>query len=178
VHDVQQAAVFVKDMLDISDKNVFVTGGSHGGFLTLHLIGQYPSFYAASATRNPVCSLLANMEGSDITDWAFCEGGFPYNYDSAMNSEVVSKMFDASPIRYAPDVTTPLLLLLGEVDKRVPPFQSHSYYRVLKSRGVNVKILNYPDNNHPISKVDAEADSAMNTVLWFYEHSSLCNERS
>ena len=178
VHDVQQAAVFVKDMLNVSDNNVFVTGGSHGGFLTLHLIGQYPSFYAASATRNPVCSLLANLEGSDITDWAFCEGGFPYYYDSTMNSEVVSKLYDASPIRYAPDVRTPLLLLLGEIDKRVPPFQSHNYYRILKSRGVNVKILNYPDNNHPISKVDAEADSAMNTVLWFFEHSSRCNERN
>ena len=166
--DVQQAAVFVKDLLGVDD--VFVTGGSHGGFLSLHLIGQYPSFYAAAAMRNPVASLLATLEGSDITDWTFCENGFRYDYTSVMTKDVVDKLFDVSPIRYAPDVKTPVLFLLGEKDRRVPPCQSFHYSRVLKSRGVSVKILHYPDY-HPLTEVDVEADCAMNKVMWFYQHS-------
>lgn len=38
-------------------KNAVVYGGSHGGYLTTQLIGQFPDFYEAAATRNPVTHL-------------------------------------------------------------------------------------------------------------------------
>ena len=32
------------------------------------------------------------------------------------------------------------------------------------------RLLSYPDNNHPISKVEAESDSFINMARWFFEH--------
>ena len=49
--------------------NLFVQGGSHGGFLTLHLVGMFPAMFQRAIVRNPVVA-AGVMEGTtDIPDW-------------------------------------------------------------------------------------------------------------
>ncbi|CAG5127755.1 unnamed protein product, partial [Candidula unifasciata] len=58
VADVESAMVEVLTK-DVADGNrLLAFGGSHGGFLTTHLIGQYPDTFKAAATRNPVINLV------------------------------------------------------------------------------------------------------------------------
>ena len=53
---------------------VAVIGGSHGGFLTAHLLGQHPDRFKAGVLRNPVLDVALMSQISDIPDWAFIEG--------------------------------------------------------------------------------------------------------
>lgn len=57
----------------IDKDRVAVIGGSHGGFLTGHLVGQHPERFRCGVLRNPVMDLSLMVSVSDIPDWCFVE---------------------------------------------------------------------------------------------------------
>ena len=57
----------------VDKDRVGVMGGSHGGFLTGNLVGQYPSAFKCGVLRNPVMDLGLMIHVSDIPDWTYVE---------------------------------------------------------------------------------------------------------
>ncbi|XP_077371319.1 acylamino-acid-releasing enzyme isoform X2 [Festucalex cinctus] len=171
VKDVQSAvlaALHTHPTLDPS--RVAVIGGSHGGFLSCHLVAQYPDFYRACAARNPVINAATLLGTSDIVDWRYTCVGFQYSYNQTPTPEALAAMLEKSPIIHAAQIKAPVLLILGGRDRRVSPYQSLELYKVLKSRASPVRILWFAEDGHSLSRLDTQAQCFLNTALWLHQH--------
>ncbi|KAH9682367.1 Acylamino-acid-releasing enzyme [Citrus sinensis] len=123
VNDVLTAIDHVIDMGLANPSKVTVVGGSHGGFLTTHLIGQAPDKFVAAAARNPLCNLALMVGTTDIPDWCYVESYGSKGKDSFTESpsvEDLTRFHSKSPISHISKVKTPTIFLLGAQDLRVP----------------------------------------------------------
>lgn len=129
-------------------------------FMTV--IGQYPDFFSAAGIRNPVISVPDMASVSDIPDWCFNQFFPDTDFTTGasafhLSPDVYASLYAASPIAHVAKVRTPVLLLLGENDARVPMSQGKTYYHALKAAGkAPVEVLAFPGNGHSLDKVEAE----------------------
>ncbi|OAX35979.1 alpha/beta-hydrolase [Rhizopogon vinicolor AM-OR11-026] len=143
-----------------------VQGGSHGGFLAAHLIGQHPHLFNAAVMRNPVIS-VGELTASDIPDWLHSEFGLPFMPSTLLTPASFQTLFAASPIAHVDRVRAPVLLLLGEDDLRVVPTQGMRLYHALKGREGTVEMLVFPKESHPLEGVEAARVSWEAGRDWF-----------
>lgn len=73
VEDVVAATRAVIDKGFVDANRVGVCGGSHGGFLAGHLIGQHPDLFKVAAMRNPCTNIASMATATDIPDWCYVE---------------------------------------------------------------------------------------------------------
>ena len=118
-----------------------IHGYSYGGFMTSWTVGHTDRFKTAIVAA-PVTNLVSMYGQTDIAvqfgeqQW----GGTPHDNFEAYVAH--------SPITYAPNVNTPVLLLHGEADIRCPITQSEEYYTALKRLGKRVEFVRFPGGYH------------------------------
>ncbi|WCJ23909.1 Acylamino-acid-releasing enzyme [Euphorbia peplus] len=173
VTDVLTAIDHIIDKGLASPSSIAVLGGSHGGFLTTHLIGQAPERFSAAAARNPVCNLESMVGTTDIPDWCYFEtyGIEGKNkYTEAPSVEDLTIFHSKSPISHIAKVKTPTIFLIGAKDLRVPMSNGLQYARALKEKGVEVKTLIFPDDVHGIERPQSDFESFLNIGVWFKKY--------
>ncbi|MDA1258817.1 MAG: S9 family peptidase, partial [Chloroflexi bacterium] len=116
-------------------------GYSYGGFMTTWIIGHDSRFKAAVAGA-PVTN-LSSMYGTSDIGVSFGERQW-----NGRRMEETDKYLFRSPITYAESVETPVLLIHGEADVRVPMEQSEQYYVTLKRLGKTVSFVRFPNFSH------------------------------
>ena len=125
----------------VDEQRLGLHGYSYGGYMTSWIVGHSDRFRAA-VIGAPVTNLVSMYGQTDIAV-SFGErqwGGLPQdNFDHYV---------ERSPLSYADRVTTPVLLLHGEDDIRVPISQSEEFYVALKRRGKTVEFARFPGCSH------------------------------
>lgn len=149
---------------------LYLSGGSHGGFLAAHLAGRYPNMWQAVVMRNPVTHVAEQFATTDIRDWCLSEFGYKFDFScppAYLEPSVYAQLHDASPFRHYEAVQAPILLCIGSADQRVPPSQGISFYHALKAAGKTVKICWFDKADHALDTVESARGSWLASWKWF-----------
>jgi dipeptidyl aminopeptidase/acylaminoacyl peptidase len=136
-------------------RRVFASGGSYGGFMVAWMNGHVKAGRYAAYICHAGCFDWTAMVADDAYSWHAKELGAWY----WAKPEQVDRQ---SPRSFAQHFNTPTLVIHGALDYRVPDAQGLAYYNTLKARGLDARLLWYPDENHWILK-------PANSKLWYEE---------
>ncbi|KAJ8599818.1 hypothetical protein CTAYLR_004023 [Chrysophaeum taylorii] len=169
VCDVVSATRAALDQYPLDPDRVAVVGGSHGGFISAHLVARHPDLYKVAAMRNPVTNLVSMISATDIPDWVHVEGlGVVERTTRVLSSEDdVRELWARSPLTTVARVRAPTLVAVGLKDRRVPPSQGFEYYHALTA---TKRLLTYPEDDHAIDRPKSSADFWLNTLAWVNTH--------
>lgn len=147
----------------IADRaRVGVTGGSYGGYATGWCSTYYSDRFAAGVMFVGISDKISKVGTTDIPNEEFHVHALKRPWDDWMF------MLERSPIYYAGQGRTPLLILHGQKDTRVDPGQSRELYRHLKLRGqAPVRLVHYPDEGHGNRKAASRFDYSLRMLRWF-----------
>jgi dipeptidyl aminopeptidase/acylaminoacyl peptidase len=133
----------------IDDERMVAGGGSYGGYLSSILLGRDHPFNAL-LIHAPVYNMYSQM----AADFAVHSVRFGEYWD---DPEIYREI---SPHYYAENFDTPALIIHGQLDYRVPVGQAFELFRTLQSRGIESRLIYYPDENHWILKPN-------NSIYWY-----------
>ena len=151
---------------DIDDQRTALMGGSFGGYMANWVAGHTDRFKAI-VTHASLWDLRGFHGTTDYGPWMEQEFGDPY-VDAG-------RYVEQSPAASIGAIKTPMLVIHGELDHRVPISEALRLWTDLWRHGVEAKFLYFPDENHWVLK-PANARLWYGTVLAFLDQHVLGRE--
>jgi dipeptidyl aminopeptidase/acylaminoacyl peptidase len=154
--DIMNGVAHVIGLGYVDKDRIGAAGGSYGGYMVNWIEGHNddPRFQFKVLVSHAGIFNLASMYGATeelwFTDWEF--KGTPWD-----NPEMYTRW---SPSMFVKNFKTPMLVVHGEMDYRVPVGEGLQLFTALQRRGVDSKLLYFPDEGHWILK-------PQNSVLWY-----------
>ncbi len=141
---------------------VGVTGGSYGGYATGWLSTRYSHRFAAGVMFVGISNNVSKWGTTDIPNEEYLVHARKWVYED------YDFFLKRSPVYYADQCKTPLLIMAGKEDTRVHPSQSMELYRHIKSRTTTpVELALYPGEGHGNTNSTARYDYNLRMMAWF-----------
>ena len=137
-------------------KRLTMFGWSAGGFITSWTLTQTGRYKAA-------------IEGAGITDWLsfiWISDVQQIDYDARWPDKDTGAFLMFSAAMHSENVTTPLLIVYGAADERVPPYQGRELFEVLAARGKTTRMVTYPGSPHFPKVWEQRADVFREIAAW------------
>lgn len=144
----------------VDTKRVGITGGSYGGYASAWGATKLTEHFAASVMFVGVTNQLSKFGTTDISNEMYLVHARSYPWDKWQ------WYLERSPIYWAGQSKTPLLIMHGKDDPRVHPAQSMELYRYMKVQGKDVRLVYYPGEGHGNRKVAAQYDYSLRLMRW------------
>lgn len=153
IKDYLSAVDEIKKEPYVDEDRLGAIGASYGGYSVFWLAGHHEKRFKAFISH---CGLF-NLESF----YGATEESFFPNYDvgGAYWEDPAPKGYNFSPHKYVQNWDTPILIITGEYDFRVPYTESLQAFNAARLRDVPAKLLYFPDETHFVAK-------PQNSILW------------
>lgn len=156
----------IKDLLSAIDemaKEPFVdeaklgaVGASYGGFSVMYLAGNHEKRFKAFIAHDGIFN-FEHMYTSTEEMW-FVDFDYGGAYWDKTNA-AAQRSYSFSPHKFVQNWDTPILIIQGEKDFRVPAEQGMAAFNAAILQGVPAKMLYFPEENHWVLQ-------PQNGILW------------
>ena len=151
---------FIKSGIADPDR-VGLIGGSYGGFAAAWFSSYYTKMVRAVCMFVGISDLISKRGTTDI----------PYEELYVHSGKPLEMMWEQSlkrsPIYWAHQSKTAVLIMGGAADTRVHPSQSLEYYRILKMNNhPAVRLVQYPGEGHGNRRQPGRIDSLYRQLQW------------
>ena len=141
-------------------KQVFISGGSAGGFTVLNAL-VHSNIFAAGADYYGVAELTALAEDTHDFESRYLDSMIgPYPEKADLYRE-------RSPLTHADKLSAPLIIFQGTEDKIVPPSQSEMFRDVCIKKGITYKYFAFEGEGHGFYGSDAIITSLEEELKFF-----------
>ena len=125
-------------------------GASYGGYSVFYLAGihknRFKTFIAHDGVFNTQ-SMFGTTEEVFFNNWDF--GGAYWEKDN----KIAQKSYkEFNPINFVDKWNTPILIIQGGLDFRVPNGQGQEAFQAVQLRGIKSRFLYFPEENHWVLK--------------------------
>ncbi len=143
----------------LADKELIaVTGRSHGGYLTMTCLTQFPELWCAGSAVMPFMNWFkSHLESrEDLQHWNIENMGDP--------KENYARWYNASPYFFLDRVKAPVQLICGANDPRCPASDSVDARDKLAELGKEVELIVYEDEGHSFLRIENVINSELRRV--------------
>lgn len=139
---------------NIDPKRLAAGGGSYGGYMAAWVAGHTDRF--AALINHAGVNDFITQYGADVTQYGFSQvlGGTPWKNPEGMQKN--------NPVTYAKNFKTPMLIIHGELDYRVPYVNGTALYAIYQAMNVPSRLVIFPNENHWVL-------SPQNAIHWHWE---------
>jgi len=147
VKDLAAAVEWLKTQGRADPRHIAVMGGSYGGYMTLAAITLYPDLWAAAVDTVGIAnfeSFLKNTSGYRRKLREVEYGSLEHDLDFLRT---------ISPLSRVARIKTPLMIIAGKNDPRVPYTEAEQMVRALRDRNAIVEYKLFEDEGHGVAKL-------------------------
>jgi dipeptidyl aminopeptidase/acylaminoacyl peptidase len=164
VADIQSGVEWLHDHPEVNPDRVVAMGGSYGGFMVLAALTEYPDLWAAGVDIVGIANFVTFLENTG--DWR--RELREAEYGSL--DEDREFLESISPINNIENIASPLFVLHGANDPRVPVGEAEQIVEEAREQGVPVRKLIFDDEGHGFAKLENRIEAYRGIVDFLAEH--------
>jgi dipeptidyl aminopeptidase/acylaminoacyl peptidase len=164
IKDIKSCVEYLVTANIADPRRIGITGGSYGGYMTLAGLTEFPDLFAAGVNLFGMVNFFTFFEHTE--PWMAAISTTEYG-DPKTQADLLRSL---SPLGKLEAIKTPLMVQHGANDTNVPVVEAEQVVNTLKTRGVPVEYILFPDEGHGWRKIPNRVRSTVSMVEFFVKH--------